>query len=270
MQWLQQAQKLQQQAADFILISILASHGSTPRKEGTKMIVCLEQQFGSIGGGKLEWEASQLALQMLKEKQKQKIKTYHLGASLGQCCGGKVLVLLEGFFFEKKLLAIFGAGHIAKALIPMLIPVLQPLGYKIMLLDNRKKILEQITGELQKNFCDYPQDEIASMPANGYYLVMTHEHNLDLAIAEQVLKKNNFSFLGIVGSQKKALRFQKLLTQKGYKKELVNSIYCPIGLDLGKTNQPSHIAISIIAQLIKKILLENNEKKTFLKKEKSV
>ena len=256
MQWLAQAKKLQQQATDFILISILESYGSTPRKEGTKMIVCLELQFGSIGGGKLEWEASQLALQMLREKQKQKIQTYHLGASLGQCCGGKVLVLLEGFFFEKKLIAIFGAGHIAKALIPILITVLEPLEYEIILLDNRKNFLDQITQVIQKRFCDYPQDEIANLPANTYYLVMTQEHQLDLAIAEQILKKEKFSFLGIVGSHKKALRFQKLLIQKGYKKELVNNIHCPIGLDLGKTNQPSHIAISITAQLVKKILLK--------------
>lgn len=251
--WLEKARNLEQSTTDFVLITILDAHGSTPRKEGTKMIICVNEQYGSIGGGKLEWEASKLAAQMLEKKQKQKIQTYHLSASLGQCCGGKVSLHLEGFFFEKNSVVIFGAGHIAQALVP----ILQLLNYKLIIVDNRENFLAKLSEKTQKIYCQYPQDEVENFSSDSCYLIMTHEHNLDFAIAEQILKKKKFYYLGIVGSQKKSLRFQKLFLQKGYTQKLVKQIHCPIGLDLGKIQKPSEIAISIAAQLIKKF---KNEK----------
>jgi xanthine dehydrogenase accessory factor len=247
--WLEKAQRLSQNATDFILITILKTHGSAPRKEGAKMIVCEKEQHGSIGGGKLEWEVSKLAHKMLEEKQKQKTQDYHLGASLGQCCGGKVSVLLEGFFSEKKLVVVFGAGHIAKALVP----ILQMLNFRFIVVDTRKNTLAELPKDTPTICSEYPQDEVANFPKTSCYVVVTHEHNLDFAIAEEVLKQKEFYYLGIVGSQKKSLRFQKLFFKKGYAQEVVDKIHCPIGLKLGKTQKPPEIALCIAAQLLEKM-----------------
>ncbi len=244
--WLTNAYFLKKNKIDFILITILEYHGSAPRKTGTKMIVCDKEQYGSIGGGKLEWEASKLALKMLETKQNQKLQTYHLSASLGQCCGGTVSLLLEGFFFQKIPVIIFGAGHLTQALIP----ILQTLAYQITVVDARENLLEKLPSNVQTIAAENPQDEVVDFNANVCYLIMTHDHSLDFAIAEQVLDKKNFLYLGIVGSQKKSLRFKKKLSQKKYHQDLINKIFCPIGLHLGDTNHPTEIAISIAAQLL--------------------
>ena len=83
----------------FVLLTIVATKGSTPCTNGDK-IVCTsnENAFGSIGGGNLEFKALAFAQEMLAQKinSSQLIK-YPLGATLGQCCGGYVKVLFESF-----------------------------------------------------------------------------------------------------------------------------------------------------------------------------
>ena len=251
--WVERVFELQKTATDFILITILASYGSTPRKESTKMIITHEKQYGTIGGGKLEWEISKKASQMLEEKTKQKIENYSLGASLGQCCGGKVSILMEGCFFASFSIVVFGAGHISQALVPML----QALDYSIVIIDSRKDFLEKIPANVKKIHSDYPFDEVKDFSSKDFFLIMTHQHQLDFAIAEQVIQKRDFAYLGIVGSEKKSLRFKKLFLNKKYPKKIVEKILCPIGIDLGKTKKPSEIAVSINAQLLQIILAKS-------------
>ena len=83
----------------FVLITIIATKGSTPCSNGDKIVFTANEViFGSIGGGNLEFKALSLAKEMLKLKgnSNQLIK-YPLGAALGQCCGGYVKVLFESF-----------------------------------------------------------------------------------------------------------------------------------------------------------------------------
>ena len=252
--WIKESHRLAENKTDFILITITDIYGSTPRTVGSKMLVSKEEQYGSIGGGKLEWEATKVAREMLKKKQQQKQHVYSLGASLGQCCGGKVSLLLEGFFFNNTKIALFGAGHIAKALTPFL----QNLNYDITVVESRKNFLENFPFSVKKIFSSNPAEEVDCFLAQSYYLIMTHEHRLDQQIAEEVLKRKDFAYLGIVGSEKKSQRFKRIFSQKGYPDTLIKQIFCPIGLPLGKTKKPVEIAVSIIAQLVK---TENEKKK---------
>ena len=82
-----------------VVITIIATKGSTPCTNGDKIVYTSnEAVFGSIGGGNLEFKALSLAKEMLELKgnSNQLIK-YPLGATLGQCCGGYVKVLFESF-----------------------------------------------------------------------------------------------------------------------------------------------------------------------------
>ena len=83
----------------FVLITIIATKGSTPCSLGDKIVYTdNEVIFGSIGGGNLEYKALYTAKEMLNlnDNSNQLIK-YPLGATLGQCCGGYVKVLFESF-----------------------------------------------------------------------------------------------------------------------------------------------------------------------------
>ena len=79
------------------LVTLLAVEGSTPREAGTKMLVWPSGQWGTIGGGNLEHQASAQARRMLAlgESARFAIQDYPLGPLLAQCCGGRVRLLIE-------------------------------------------------------------------------------------------------------------------------------------------------------------------------------
>ena len=78
------------------MISILASEGSAPRGAGTRMLVMTEALSGTIGGGQLEFRAVEQARTMLAHPPGTwRVQDYPLGPLLGQCCGGRVRLLIE-------------------------------------------------------------------------------------------------------------------------------------------------------------------------------
>lgn len=78
------------------MISVLASEGSAPRGAGTRMLVSVDGQWGTIGGGQLEFRAVEQARAILSLAAGcWRIQDYPLGPLLGQCCGGRVRLLIE-------------------------------------------------------------------------------------------------------------------------------------------------------------------------------
>jgi len=77
---------------------VIAGHkGSAPRETGTSMLVSEVAQFGTIGGGALEYQAVADARKMLAQRGDwlRAFSTIPLGPNLGQCCGGSVSLLAE-------------------------------------------------------------------------------------------------------------------------------------------------------------------------------
>lgn len=78
------------------LVSVLASEGSAPRGAGTRMLVTANAIHGTIGGGQLEYRAVEQARAILAHPVGSwRIQDYPLGPLLGQCCGGRVRLLVE-------------------------------------------------------------------------------------------------------------------------------------------------------------------------------
>lgn len=78
------------------LVTILATEGSAPRGPGARMIVTETDLAGSIGGGRLEHQAMAQARAILGlDPGSWRIQDYPLGPLLGQCCGGRVRLLVE-------------------------------------------------------------------------------------------------------------------------------------------------------------------------------
>jgi xanthine dehydrogenase accessory factor len=78
------------------MISVLATEGSAPRSAGTRMIVTPEGATGTIGGGNLEFQAIEQARTILSLPEGSwRIQDFPLGPLLGQCCGGRVRLLVE-------------------------------------------------------------------------------------------------------------------------------------------------------------------------------
>ncbi|MEM1273028.1 MAG: xanthine dehydrogenase accessory protein XdhC [Pseudomonadota bacterium] len=80
-----------------VRVVLADARGSVPRGAGTSMLVGANRQWGTIGGGALEFEATRRARAMLAAQSPWEAWSLPLGPSLGQCCGGAVSILAERF-----------------------------------------------------------------------------------------------------------------------------------------------------------------------------
>ena len=117
-EWLSSLAELRDGDIPCVLITVMEAKGSTPREAGTKMVATADRQFGTIGGGNLEFQAIDEARKLLAvAATSAKIKDYPLGPALAQCCGGAVTVFLEPFIPSRKTVLLFGAGHVGKEVV---------------------------------------------------------------------------------------------------------------------------------------------------------
>ena len=93
--------------------------------------------------------------------------------------------------------------------------------------------------------------EVHAAPAGAFYLVVTHQHDLDLRIVEAILRRGDFGFLGLIGSSTKRRRFEHQLVGRGIPVDTVARMVCPIGIDGIVGKEPPVIAIAVVAQLLK-------------------
>lgn len=248
--WNQASLNLSQQGKAYVLITIVGVTGSTPRNSGTKMVVSQNEIFDTIGGGHLEFKAIKFAAQLLNSnKNCQQIEHFQLGSQLGQCCGGNASVLFECFAANAINIAVFGAGHVGQALIP----ILADLPCHTTWVDNRAEQFPANTenfANITKLVTDDPAGEVASMPANTLYIVMTHNHQLDFEISHEVLKREDFHYLGLIASDTKWRRFQQRYKHRDVSQLLVDRMNCPIGLKQVSGKLPMEVAVSISGAII--------------------
>ena len=77
------------------LVTVAGTFGSAPREAGAKMLVAADHAAGTIGGGNLEFTAIDLARKMLAGESGGAIRSFQLGPSLQQCCGGQATLCFE-------------------------------------------------------------------------------------------------------------------------------------------------------------------------------
>lgn len=248
--WNQASLKLSQQGQSYVLITIIGVTGSTPRNSGTKMVVSQNNTFDTIGGGHLEYKAIKQAKKLLAEnKDCQLIEHFQLGSQLGQCCGGNASILFECFAANTIHIAVFGAGHVGQALIPML----AGLPCHVTWVDNRESqfpVNTQQYANVTALISDDPASEVSHMASNTLYVVMTHNHQLDFDISLEILKREDFHYLGLIASDTKWRRFQQRYKHREISTALVERMNCPIGLKQVVGKMPMEVAISVAGQLI--------------------
>lgn len=246
--WLEALAACQAAGKVCVLVTLAEIKGSAPREAGTKLLVTADTLVGSIGGGHLELKATELARAMLVERATSaRLESFALGPALGQCCGGKVTILLEHFLPNDFFVALFGAGHVGREIVA----VLAGTGVAVRWVDPRP---EQFPADKPAGVtavhADHPADEVKDLPPGSYALVMTHSHDLDLAILEKLLKRGDCRYVGVIGSETKRANFESRLARKGFSPEQIASIRCPIGVDGITSKEPRAIAIAVAAELL--------------------
>jgi xanthine dehydrogenase accessory factor len=313
--------------APAILITVARVEGSAPREVGAKMLVTLDEQFDTIGGGHLEFCAIQKAREILQTPAAQfedevapHYQRFALGPSLGQCCGGVVYLLFEtltpqlreelqiiqqrwlarmdstryvcldageraladelgdpvighipcvtdakeiesGIYqdqFQRRWLVdvirahrqhlmLFGAGHVGTALVKLL----ADLPCYVTWVDERDAMFPaNVPANVQMEQTDTPESLIAQAPSHTSYLVMTHSHALDQRLSEAILRKQAFTWFGLIGSRSKRMQFESRLRPRGIPASRLTKMICPIGLPDITGKAPAVIALSVAAQLV--------------------
>lgn len=248
MSWISALAELLEKGEPCVLVTIIEERGSTPRNAGSKMVVTAERIFETIGGGHLEYKAMEMAREMLASRsQDTRLERFSLGASLGQCCGGATVLLFEPMGQPQAQIAVFGAGHVGRALVPLL----ASLPCKVRWIDSREnEFPEHIPAGVEKIVSDEVVDEVENMPPGSYYIVMTHNHQLDLELTAAILKRGDFTYYGLIGSKTKRVKFEHRLRERGFADTLMARMRCPMGLAEVKGKLPVEIAVSIAGEVI--------------------
>ncbi|MCK0149704.1 xanthine dehydrogenase accessory protein XdhC [Marivita sp. S6314] len=159
--------------------------------------------------------------------------------------------MVQGWFVEPmatqtRPVWIWGAGHVGRALVNVLLPLPE---MDITWVDTAPA-----------RFPETPRDGVNVLPASdplrviphapddAMHIIVTYSHALDLALCDALLR-HGFSFAGLIGSDTKKARFASRLRQMGHTDAQIARIHCPIGQkSLGK--HPQAIAVGVASQLL--------------------
>ncbi|MGE0313103.1 MAG: xanthine dehydrogenase accessory protein XdhC [Lautropia sp.] len=288
--------------AETMIVQVLETRGSTPREAGARMLVRVgagvgagadvgvgvgaaagtdgQACHGTIGGGHLEWRAIARARALLaagavpdavpgagecraeSDASDWIREPVVLGPSLGQCCGGAVVLgyrrldarALADWPPPQPLfrLCLYGAGHVGRALVRQL----APLDVVVDWFDEREAAFADAGADpvdgvatIRRHRVEGLDAEAAASAAGSFHLVATHSHDLDLRIVEAILRRDAHGWLGLVGSRTKRARFEHRLLARGVDAGALARMHCPIGIDGLPSKAPEILALAVAAQL---------------------
>ncbi|MDX8466622.1 xanthine dehydrogenase accessory protein XdhC [Mesorhizobium sp. VK23B] len=259
------------------LVEVATTKGSTPREAGAFMLVSASEILGTIGGGQLEYMAIDKARQMLggraasraaageaRIEVKEVCATLDvpLGPEIGQCCGGRVEVLIR--LVDAALAAeligkaeaeeahlphvyIFGGGHVGQALAASL--ALLPI--HAVVVETRAEALEGMPETVETKLTPMPEAVVREAPAGSAFAVLTHDHALDFLIVAEALKRDDTAYVGMIGSKTKKATFRHwfLKSAEGSEAEF-DRLVSPIGGNAVKDKRPPVIAALAAAEIM--------------------
>ena len=246
-----------------VWVTVDATQGSVPRDADTWMAVFADTTLGTIGGGHVEYEAITEARLRLSGAGRAPVLRYALGPGLGQCCGGVMHLRFEAVaaadvpMLQQRLnrclvpVALFGGGHVGRALIE----VLGQLPFSVTWIDSRDEIFPpQLPGNVACEHSDPVHAAVTGLAPGTRVLVMSFSHAEDLDVVAACLKRQramgDLPYLGLIGSKTKWATFRHRLQERGFSAQELAWITSPIGVAgvLGK--EPEVIAVAVAAQLL--------------------
>jgi xanthine dehydrogenase accessory factor len=250
--------ELRRSGEEGVVVTLIGLRGSVPGELGAKALVSgAGLVSGNLGGGKVEARAVEEAQGRLEawlgdgagEGEACAVRTWNLQRDIGMTCGGEMTFLFERVVGREPWhLAVFGAGHVSQALVP----VLARLACRVDVFDPREDWLGRFPdfGNVKLHRVAAFEDGVAELGPETYVLCITQGHSSDRPVLRDALRRwGDLPFLGVIGSAAKRAVLLRELREDGIEDGLLAGIYCPVGLALGG-NDPAEIAISVAAQLL--------------------
>lgn len=232
-----------------VLCTIIETNGSTPRHEGSKMLVFADGSFmGTVGGGEIENRVREMAMNALKDGKSRVLRYNMIDPSRGDpgVCGGTVEVFVEPFLPQPTLVVV-GGGHVGKAVAHLA----HWLGFRVAVSDDRP---EFCTPEANPDADLFYPVRMAELPEQmqinpyTYFVLTTRGSAVDVAGLPALLA-SQAAFIGVIGSRRRWVTTRKALLDAGVPEEQIKRVVSPMGLELN-AETPEEIAVSIMAEII--------------------
>jgi xanthine dehydrogenase accessory factor len=249
-----------------VRIVVARVQGSGPRDAGAWMAVHADGLVGTIGGGKLEFDAVADARALLSGQAVAAERRVALGPSLGQCCGGvvwlrcellrsddldRVRAELQQALQGHMPVAVFGGGHVGAAIVS----VLGALPVRTHWIDSREEVFP--AGLPLNVRCEHSEPVHGAVPtleAGSRVLIMSFSHaeDLDILVAclERRRERADLPFVGLIGSKSKWATFRHRLEARGFSRAELDGVTSPIGVPGVVGKEPEVIAVAVAAQLM--------------------
>jgi xanthine dehydrogenase accessory factor len=230
--------------------TVTSVKGSTPRGEGSKMLIKSDGSIvGSVGGGSGEAKVLQEAMKVIADG-KARMLRYNLtgkdAAKGGMICGGNMEIFIEPIIADP-VLYVFGGGHISFSISK----IGKMLGFRVVVIDDRKEFANpRRFPEADETIAQDIEVVIPVLKINksSYIVIVTRGHILDERVLEWAIR-TNAKYIGMIGSRKKNATVFSHLESRGVPRELLETVHAPIGLDIN-AETPEEIAVSIMAEII--------------------
>lgn len=232
-----------------VLCTVIRSSGSTPRHEGSKMIVYPNGQIlGTVGGGELESRVIKEALEVYQQGKPRLLSYSMVNPKEGDpgVCGGTVQIYVEPIL-PKPILLIIGGGHVGKAVAHLG----KFLGFRVAISDDRSDFCNPEVVPDGDEFYPVPMNElpgVMTITPHTYIVLTTRGSVIDVPGIPSLLE-SPAAYIGIIGSKRRWLTTRKALLENGIPEEKIARIHSPIGLELN-AETPEEIAVSIMAEII--------------------
>lgn len=246
---------------DAIVCELTSVRGSSPREQGTFMLVGRAALFGTIGGGALEYMVIEHARRLISSGRAEEAMDVPLGPEIGQCCGGRVGVSLRyaDAAARERLAAVvatedaalphvfvFGAGHVGRALAQ----ILSLLPVQLEVIDTRRDEIDLLSAGIASRAVAMPEAVVRTAPNGSSYVILTHDHALDFLIAQEALGRLDAPYVGMVGSQTKRAKFASWFQSEGGDAKALERLVLPIGRQGLGDKRPEVIAALAAAEIM--------------------
>ncbi len=249
MQIYEEALRLKRQGRVSAIATIVECKGSSPQKQGAKMLVRDDGSLlGTLGGGCLEADVVQAARMAMKDGAPLSLPFELTEREGGLVCGGTVLVYIEPILLEPHLV-ILGAGHVGKTLAKLA----RFTDFRVTVVDDRAEFAnrENVPDASDVTVSDFSRafDQI-SVDRTTYIVIATRGHNHDLDAVKAALR-TGAGYIGLLGSRRKKGLLMSALEDAGFPADDIDRVIIPVGISIGSVT-PQEIAVSIMAQIIEK------------------
>ncbi|MFV1949545.1 MAG: XdhC family protein [Anaerolineales bacterium] len=231
------------------LCTIIKTKGSTPRKEGSKMLVFENGSIvGTVGGGEVEARVIQEALNSIKTGKSRIISYDLIDPDQGDpgICGGSLEIFVDPIDKPEELVVI-GGGHVGKAVVFLA----KWLGFRVILNDDRKEFCspDLVPGADEYFHCPLAElPEKYQIPASAAVVLATRNQKVDINGLPKLLAIPT-AYIGVISSKRRWKLTKEQLIESGVNKDNLKKIHAPIGLKIG-AETPEEIALSILAEII--------------------